>query len=42
MLKVERKVSVAKTRELVMEVKNHFEAFSEYKSVKITIDVDPM
>jgi len=25
-----------------MEVKNHFEAFSEYKGVRITIDVDPM
>ncbi len=42
MLKVEREISVKKTRELVMEVKNNFEAFSEYKSVKITIDVDPM
>jgi primosomal protein N' (replication factor Y) (superfamily II helicase) len=42
MLKVEREISVKKTRELVMEVKNQFEAFSEYKSVRITIDVDPM
>ncbi len=42
MLKVERKISVTKTRELVMEVKNHFEAFSKYKSVRIVIDVDPM
>ena len=42
MLKVERKISVKKTRELVMEVKNNFEAFSKYKSVKIVIDVDPM
>jgi len=42
MLKVEREISVKKTRQLVMEVKNHFEAFSEYKSVRITIDVDPM
>ena len=42
MLKIEREISVKKTRELVMEVKNHFEAFSEYKSVKIIVDVDPM
>ena len=42
MLKVEREISVKKTRELVLEVKNHFEAFSEFKSVRITIDVDPM
>ena len=42
MLKVEREISVKKTRELVMEVKNNFEAFSEYKSVKVTVDVDPM
>ena len=42
MLKVERKISVTKTRELVMEVKNNFEATSQYKSVRITIDVDPM
>jgi primosomal protein N' (replication factor Y) len=42
MLKVERKVSVHKTRELITEVKNKFESSSEFKSVKITIDVDPM
>ena len=42
MLKVERKISVTKTRELVMEVKNNFEATSKHKSVRITIDVDPM
>lgn len=42
MLKVEREISVKKTRELVMEVKNHFVAFSKYKSVRITVDVDPM
>ena len=42
MLKVEREVSVKKTRQLIMDVKNHFEAFSTYKSVRITIDVDPM
>ena len=42
MLKVEREISVKKTRALVMEVKNHFEAFSQYKSVRITVDVDPM
>jgi primosomal protein N' (replication factor Y) len=42
MLKVEREISVKKTRELIMEVKHHFEASSAYKSVRITIDVDPM
>ena len=42
MLKVEREISVKKTRELIMEVKNNFEATSEFKSIKITIDVDPM
>jgi primosomal protein N' (replication factor Y) len=42
MLKVEREISVKKTRELIMDVKENFEATSEYKSVKITIDVDPM
>lgn len=42
MLKIERELSVKKTRELVMEIKNEFEAFSAYKSVRIAIDVDPM
>ncbi|PCJ27452.1 MAG: primosomal protein N' [Flavobacteriales bacterium] len=42
MLKVEREISVKETRKLVMEVKNLFEASSQYKSVRITIDVDPM
>ena len=42
MLKVEREISTTKTRELVMEVKNQFEVFSKYKSVRITIDVDPI
>jgi primosomal protein N' (replication factor Y) len=42
MLKVEREISVKETRKLVMEVKNQFEANSKYKSVRITIDVDPM
>ncbi len=42
MLKVEREISVNKTRELIMNIKNNFEAFSKYKSVRITIDVDPM
>ncbi|MCO6501091.1 MAG: primosomal protein N' [Vicingus serpentipes] len=42
MLKVERDISIKKTRKLVMEVKNKFEVNSEYKSIKITIDVDPM
>ncbi len=42
MLKVEREISVSKTRKLILAVKNKFEAFSKYKSVRITIDVDPM
>ena len=42
MLKVEREISIKETRKLVMEVKNLFEASSQYKSVRITIDVDPM
>ena len=42
MLKVERNISVTKTRELIMEIKNNFEAFSKNKSVRIFIDVDPM
>ena len=42
MLKVEREISTTKTRKLILEVKNQFEAFSKYKSVHITIDVDPI
>lgn len=42
MLKIEREISVSKTRKLILAVKNKFEAFSKYKSVHITIDVDPM
>jgi primosomal protein N' (replication factor Y) len=42
MLKIERDISIKKTRQLVMEVKNKFEVSSEYKSVRIAIDVDPM
>jgi primosomal protein N' (replication factor Y) len=42
MLKIEREISVNRTRKLVMEVKNKFEALSKHKSVRITVDVDPM
>lgn len=42
MLKVERDISIKKTRKLVVEVKNKFEVNSEYKSIKIILDVDPM
>ena len=42
LLKIERDASITKVRELITEIKNNFEAFSEYKSVRITIDVDPM
>jgi primosomal protein N' (replication factor Y) len=42
MIKIERELSIKKTRELIVEVKNKFESTSEYKSVKITLDVDPM
>ena len=42
MIKVERDLSIKRTRELVMEVKNKFEVQSEYKSVRIALDVDPM
>jgi len=42
LLKVEREISVPKTRNLIVEVKQHFEAYSDYKSMRITIDVDPM
>lgn len=42
MLKTERNLSVGKTRELILETKNKFESSSAYKSVSITIDVDPL
>lgn len=42
LLKIEREGSIGKTREIITEIKNNFESFSEYKSVRITIDVDPM
>jgi len=42
MLKIEREISIQKTRELIMEAKNQFEAGSKYKSVRIAIDVDPI
>ncbi len=42
MVKVEREASVKKTRELILEIKNKFETFSDYKSIRIAIDVDPL
>lgn len=42
LLKIERGISSARTRELIKEVKQKFEAFSEYKSIRILVDVDPM
>ena len=42
MLKIEREASVNKTRELIVKIKNHFETFSDYKSIRIAIDVDPL
>ncbi|MCB9360255.1 MAG: primosomal protein N' [Flavobacteriales bacterium] len=42
LLKIEREGSIGKTREIITEIKNNFESFSEYKSVRITVDVDPM
>jgi len=41
LIKIERKISVSKARDLILEVKHHFEAFSKYKSIRISIDVDP-
>jgi len=42
LLKVERNLSISKTRTLILAAKNQFEAFSKYKSVRISIDVDVM
>jgi primosomal protein N' (replication factor Y) (superfamily II helicase) len=42
LLKIEREGSISSTRKIITEIKNNFESFSEYKSVRITIDVDPM
>lgn len=42
MIKIERELSIKKTREFVVEVKNKFESSSEYKVIKITLDVDPL
>jgi len=42
MIKVERELSIKKTRQLILAVKTKFESGSGYKSVRITIDVDPM
>lgn len=41
LIKIERKISVTKARDLILEVKHHFEAFSQYKAIRISIDVDP-
>lgn len=42
LLKVEKSLSVNKTRDIIVQLKNHFEVNSKNKSIKITIDVDPM
>lgn len=42
LLKVEKNLSVVKTRAIIVALKNHFEVNSKNKSIKITIDVDPM
>ena len=42
LLKVEKSLSVVKTRAIIVALKNHFEVNSKNKSIKITIDVDPM
>lgn len=42
LVKIEREASIVKVREIISEIKNNFESFSNYKAVKITIDVDPM
>lgn len=42
LLKVERNLSISKARTLILAAKNQFEAFSKYKSVRISIDVDVM
>ncbi len=41
-IKIEKSLSVIKTREIIKNLKNDFEVNSPYKSVKIVIDVDPM
>lgn len=42
LLKIEKNLSVVKTRAIIVTLKNHFEVNSKNKSIKITIDVDPM
>ncbi len=42
LLKIEKSLSVVKTREIIKNLKNNFEVNSSYKSIKISIDVDPM
>lgn len=41
LLKIEREASTIKVREIILDIKNNFESFSDYKSVRISIDVDP-
>lgn len=41
-IKIEKTLSVVKTRAIIKTIKNNFEVNSLYKSIKITIDVDPM
>ena len=42
LIKIERDASIHKVREIITTIKNNFEVRSDYKAVRITIDVDPM
>lgn len=42
LIKIEREASIGKVREYITTIKNNFSAFSDYKSIRITTDVDPM
>ena len=42
LLKIEKSLSVVKTREIIKNLKNNFEVNSKNKSIKIIVDVDPM
>lgn len=41
LIKIEREASINKVRELIVEVKNTFESQSDFKSVRVMVDVDP-
>jgi hypothetical protein len=41
-LKIEKSLSVIKTRSIIKALKNDFEVNSKNKSIKIIVDVDPM